>query len=127
TGCSRGTRWHGYPNRSRLGARRYRRRALSDAAGVLMPHAMAAVRDNALFGSPAGPDGVIPVGSAAWLSWLEAPATRGFRFEQGAAGFTARRERGWGGWYWYAYRKDAGRLYKAYLGRAAELTPDRRR
>ena len=63
----------------------------------------------------------IPIGSADWAHWLDAPTSRSFRFEHGPITFTARRERQKTGWYWYAYRRRAGRLHKAYLGRSAEL------
>jgi predicted ATPase len=92
-----------------------------------MPGAMPAVQDDMLVPRGAGPDGAIRVGSSAWLTWLEAPGTTSFRFDHGSEGFTARREQRPGGWYWYAYRKHAGRLHKAYLGRAPELTADRLR
>ena len=39
--------------------------------------------------------------------------------------FLARREQRAGGWYWYAYRRQAGRLRTAYLGRSAELSATR--
>src|SRR5689334_2164677 len=70
-------------------------------------------------------DGTIPVESAAWWAWLAAPGTTGFRFVTDAGAFTARREPKPGGWYWYAYRRQGGRLHKRYLGRAEALTLDR--
>src|SRR5690349_528640 len=71
------------------------------------------------------PAAAIPVGSAAWVTWLAAPANTSFRFRDGAAEYTARREPKPGGWYWYAYRRHGGRLHKRYLGRDADLTPER--
>ncbi len=67
----------------------------------------------------------IPVGSTAWWAWLAEAGTTSFRFGAGAARFTARRERKAGGRYWYAYRRQAGRLRKAYLGKAEDLTLER--
>ncbi len=67
----------------------------------------------------------IPVGSAAWWAWLADAGTTSFSFGAGAERFTARRERKAGGQYWYAYRRQAGRLRKAYLGKAEDLTLER--
>ncbi len=63
----------------------------------------------------------IPIDSTDWAEWLDTPTTSSFRFEHGLTAFTARRERQKAGWYWYAYRRRGGRLYKAYLGPSAEL------
>ncbi|MFL5657844.1 MAG: ATP-binding protein, partial [Ktedonobacteraceae bacterium] len=65
----------------------------------------------------------IAVESVAWYAWLE--HHRSFRFESPASTFTARKEQRAGGWYWYAYRRQAGRLHTAYLGRSAELSVTR--
>src|SRR5712691_5634496 len=65
----------------------------------------------------------IVVGSAAWYTWLE--HHRSFRFDHPTSTFTARKEQRAGGWYWYAYRRQAGRLRTAYLGRSAELSVTR--
>lgn len=79
-----------------------------------------AVRNTALYH---GAD-VIAVGSPAWFSWL-AQAER-FRYEGPTGTFGARRERMQrGGWYWKAYRRVAGRLRRAYLGRSEDLTIER--
>src|SRR4051812_13744292 len=81
------------------------------------------VRDGVL--TLADGDETIPVESAAWWAWLAPPGTTGFRFVADAGAFTARREAKPGGWYWYAYRRQGGRLHKRYLGRDADLTLDR--
>src|SRR6266496_2249665 len=65
----------------------------------------------------------IVVGSAAWYIWLE--NHHSFRFDHPSTSFTARKERRSGGWYWYAYRRQAGRLHTAYLGRTVELSVTR--
>jgi predicted ATPase/DNA-binding CsgD family transcriptional regulator len=65
----------------------------------------------------------IAVESVTWYAWLE--RHRSFRFEHLASTFTARKEQRSGGWYWYAYRRQAGRLRTAYLGRSAELSATR--
>jgi LuxR family maltose regulon positive regulatory protein len=68
----------------------------------------------------------IRVGSPDWYAWLEQAGLFGFR--SAAGGFTARREaRARGGEYWRAYRTVAGRQRRAYLGRSADLTPERLR
>jgi chromosome segregation ATPase len=58
-----------------------------------------------------------PKGSA----WLE--STTSFRFEPRGANkpYTARKELGKGGNYWYGYRKVAGKLHKKYIGKGSEL------
>jgi predicted ATPase/DNA-binding CsgD family transcriptional regulator len=62
----------------------------------------------------------IPIGTAAWYSWLE--QYRSFSFEAGSLTFTARKEQRPGGWYWYAYRRSRGKLHSRYLGKSEELT-----
>ncbi len=69
-----------------------------------------------------GPERSLAVGSSEWVRWLDQPGSRAFRFEHGELRFTARRELQRGNWYWYAYRRQDGRLRKAYLGRSTELT-----
>jgi hypothetical protein len=90
-----------------------------------MPAVLCAVRDCTLF--VAGLNEGIPVDSPIWLQWLQAPETSNFHFEHGVDGFTARREQRATRRYWYAYRKHAGHVRKAYLGRTAELTLPRMR
>jgi LuxR family maltose regulon positive regulatory protein len=81
------------------------------------------VVDTVLVGS-AGPASNIAVDSPAWYAWLEQATTFAFTSAQGS--FTARKERrGRTGWYWKAYRKQAGTLHRAYLGKSADLTLDR--
>ncbi len=63
----------------------------------------------------------IPVGSPSWWQWLSNDSTTTFRFSDQQGSFTARREWKRSGWYWYAYRKEHGKLHKAYLGKAEEL------
>jgi LuxR family maltose regulon positive regulatory protein len=66
------------------------------------------------------------VGSPSWIAWLTDPATRSFSFKSASATYTARKEnRTRGGEYWTAYRRHNGRLRKAYLGKAEDLTLDR--
>ena len=68
----------------------------------------------------------VAVGSPSWIAWLTDPETRSFSFKGASATYTARKERRLrGGEYWTAYRRQGGRLRKAYLGKAEDLTLDR--
>lgn len=67
----------------------------------------------------------IPVGSEAWYSWVTDLRNRAFSLRNHRGTFTARCERQGNSWYWYLYSKRAGKLYKAYLGKAETLTPER--
>src|SRR5262245_37853633 len=67
----------------------------------------------------------VAVGSPAWFSWLEQASH--FAFRDPAGTFTARREAHGRGAYWRAYRTVGGRQRRAYLGRSADLTPERLR
>src|SRR5215210_355216 len=65
----------------------------------------------------------IEVDSASWAAWLADPATRSFSFRASGGRYTARKERrSRGGEYWVAYRKRGGKLHKAYLGKAQDVT-----
>src|SRR5262249_34815883 len=60
----------------------------------------------------------LPTGSLAWLQ--EVPS---FAFDGQHGAYTARKEtKQRGESYWYAYRKRAGKLRKAYLGKPTDLT-----
>jgi LuxR family transcriptional regulator, maltose regulon positive regulatory protein len=66
----------------------------------------------------------IAVDTPAWFAWLERATT--FAFVGVAGHFTARKERrGSAGGYWKAYRKRAGVVQSAYLGKSADLTLER--
>ena len=68
-----------------------------------------------------GPE--IAVASPSWIAWLTDPATRSFSFQGPSGRYTARKEhRSRGGEYWVAYRKQGGKLHKAYLGKAEDVT-----
>ena len=62
----------------------------------------------------------ILVGSDTWYAWLE--HHHSFHFNHLSNTSTARKEQRSRGWYWYAYRRQFGRLRTAYLGRSAELS-----
>ncbi len=66
------------------------------------------------------------VGTPDWYDWLQTATS--FRVRGPFGTFTVRREQAGnqrGNWYWRAYRKREGRLYRVYLGKAEEVTPER--
>src|ERR1044071_2886055 len=66
----------------------------------------------------------LTVETASWYTWLEQAST--FAFEGPTGTFTARKEHMQrGGAYWKAYRKRAGKLHRAYLGKSNEITLER--
>ena len=65
----------------------------------------------------------IQVGSQEWFDWLSRNSV--FIVDGPACRYTARREQRRGHAYWYAYRRHEGKLAKAYLGKADELTSER--
>jgi LuxR family transcriptional regulator, maltose regulon positive regulatory protein len=68
----------------------------------------------------------LAVGSPAWWDWLAQEDVRSFAFRSDECHYTARKERRRrGGAYWVAYRMAGGRMHKAYLGKADELTSAR--
>jgi DNA-binding SARP family transcriptional activator/predicted ATPase len=73
-------------------------------------------------------DGLILVDTPAWFAWLETANIFGVLLAEGH--FTAHKERashGRGGWYWRAFRRQHGRLVRAYLGASADLSLERLR
>jgi hypothetical protein len=62
----------------------------------------------------------VPLDTPAWFDWLALHTT--FYFDSPLGTFTARREPRANGVFWYAFRRYRKRLYKAYLGRSADLT-----
>ncbi len=76
-------------------------------------------------GGPGEQQAPVIVGSDAWYTWLTSESTRSFTFRSQLGTFTARREQKRNSWYWYIYRKQQGKLHKAYLGRAKELSLER--
>ncbi len=68
-------------------------------------------------------DSSIQVGSESWFSWLEQSDRFSFKGDNGR--FTAQQEIRRHQTYWYAYRRSAGRLLKAYLGKTSELSLER--
>src|SRR5205807_4428774 len=85
------------------------------------------VSDNHVLGLDGIGDQLAPVvvGTDAWFTWLADQHIQSFSFRNPLGTFTVRRERKRHGWYWYAYRKSDGKLRKAYLGKAEELTLER--
>lgn len=63
----------------------------------------------------------VAVGSPAWFAWLEQASTFAFVSSQGR--FTARKEQGArGSRYWKAYRTQAGKLRRVYLGNLTDFS-----
>jgi predicted ATPase/DNA-binding CsgD family transcriptional regulator len=66
------------------------------------------------------------VGTPAWYAWLQTAMS--FRMRSPFGTFTLRREQAGnkrGNWYWRAYRRRHGKLYRVYLGTAEEVTLER--
>ena len=61
--------------------------------------------------------------SLAWWQWLN--LGRSFYVQMLDGGYTARRELRRGSYFWYAFKRSAGKLYKVYIGRSHELTAAR--
>ena len=82
------------------------------------------IREGLLLTEDVGAGGckAIHVGSPLWHTWLAGNPS--FIFEDRVGHFTARREMRRGSPYWYAYRRRGGKLFKAYLGKSEELTPE---
>ncbi len=81
------------------------------------------IRDNILVYQHHDVSLTLVVGTLAWDAWL-IDATS-FIVEHEHARFIARKERAGnrrGGWYWRAYHKHKGILYRRYIGKAEELT-----
>ena len=77
--------------------------------------------ERAILVDPVGAAPPIAVGTPAWYAWL-AHATS-FAYRDAAGHFTARKQRaGRADGYWRAYRKRAGKLSSAYLGKSVALT-----
>jgi len=93
-----------------------------------MPHKLLPVVSDHLLHMPdweANEHSSVAVGSQRWYSWLGEEQNTSFSFRNDLGTFTVRRERKRHGWYWYIYRKSGGKLRKAYLGKAEELTLER--
>jgi LuxR family maltose regulon positive regulatory protein len=85
-----------------------------------MAHATPREEGDTLF-DPAHAAQAITVGTPPWYAWLEGVTT--FAFVGPSGRFTARKERrGPADGYWRAYRKRAGVVHSAYLGKTADLT-----
>lgn len=69
------------------------------------------------------PDEHVCPGTPAWYAWLDENSA--FVFDNYDLHFTARKEKRAGGFYWYAYRRQHGKLRTAYIGKSEEITLDR--
>ena len=65
----------------------------------------------------------LPLDSPAFFDWLTCHST--FYFDSPLGSFTARREPRAASCFWYAFRRYRKHLYKAYLGRPADLSSAR--
>ncbi|MBA3947943.1 MAG: hypothetical protein H0X37_25755 [Herpetosiphonaceae bacterium] len=65
----------------------------------------------------------VQLDTPAWIAWLKGHTT--FYLEAPEGTFTARQEKRWDGQFWYAYRRHQGKLHKAYLGKAEDITKER--
>jgi LuxR family transcriptional regulator, maltose regulon positive regulatory protein len=65
----------------------------------------------------------VPLDTPAFFDWLAHHTT--FYFDSPLGSFTARREPRAAACFWYAFRRYRKRLYKAYLGRPADLSSAR--
>src|SRR5215211_7308669 len=70
------------------------------------------------------------VDSPAWFAWLKHEDNTTFYYESPLGTFSARKEPrrrkgNPGNYYWYAYRHQGRKMYKAYLGMAGQLTAAR--
>src|SRR5579884_506053 len=85
------------------------------------------VSDDLLYlpGGPTDEHTSVVIGSERWYHWLAEKENESFSFRNALGTFTVRRERKRHGWYWYLYRKSGGKLRKAYLGKAEEVTLER--
>jgi hypothetical protein len=64
----------------------------------------------------------IQVDTPAWFAWLETADRFCYASQHHTYRFTARKEKRRGHFYWYAYMKDASKLYNIYLGKSERLT-----
>ena len=66
----------------------------------------------------------IKLDSRQWWQWLESMSSFRYIPANETTPFTVRNEKGNKGQqsYWYAYRKDSGKLKKRYIGRAGDLS-----
>src|SRR3954447_19272574 len=83
------------------------------------------IQNNRLLLTKADQTLTIPVGSGPWFEWLSQESSTIFYFHSPEGSYTARKENAGnrrGGWYWKAYRKYQGTLYRAYLGKPEDLT-----
>lgn len=91
-----------------------------------MPKPTPLVRDTLLVDRREEQELTLTVGTPEWYAWLA--QAEAFAYTSPSGTFTARKEQAGnrrGGWYWKAYRKAAGKLSLAYLGKSESLTVER--
>ncbi len=67
----------------------------------------------------------ISLSEFAWSAWLEDALTFYFQTPDGSGSFTARKERQRNDYYWYGYKRIAGKLHKRYIGAREDVTAER--
>jgi LuxR family maltose regulon positive regulatory protein len=72
---------------------------------------------------PSTQDVMVVVGSTDWFAWLDTAEM--FSVDAPEGKFTARKRRRGNKWYWYAHRRHHGQTFITYLGKSADLTPER--
>src|SRR5579883_2451679 len=94
-----------------------------------MTRSTPSVHENRLYFDPADQEKALEVDSAAWFAWLQQETSVLFSFHApDGLTYTARKEGAGnrrGGRYWKAYRKQQGRLYRAYMGKTEDLNSSR--
>lgn len=91
-----------------------------------MVHRIAVITVDTLIYHENGQEKRLAIETPEWYEWLTTATSFAFVSEQGS--FTARKEQvrsKRGGWYWKAYRKQQGKLSRAYLDKSEELTRER--
>lgn len=82
-----------------------------------------AVRNRCLVYEQQGQNVVVLLDTPSWYAWLETATTFTFTCDEGT--FTAHKARAGnqrGGWYWRAYQRKQGRLFRCYLGVSPNVT-----
>ena len=82
-----------------------------------------AVRNGCLVYEQQGQNVVVLLDTPSWYAWLETATTFTFTCDEGT--LTAHKARAGnqrGGWYWRAYRRKRGRLFRCYLGVSSNVT-----
>jgi LuxR family maltose regulon positive regulatory protein len=80
---------------------------------------MSTVIDGTLYTTDENTTG-IRLSEPAWSAWLEDNSA--FYYQHSTGSFSARKQAHRRGYFWYAYKRIDGRLYKRYLGERRNIT-----